>query len=148
PITTATAELYNAITGTFTATASMNVARQQHTATVLPDGRVLVTGGFSGAVNQDVSSAELFSIEIASNRPPVANAGPDQVVECSGGAQATVRLDGSASSDPDGDPLTFTWTGAFGTRTGAVVEVSLPLGVHIATLTVNDGKGGTANDTA
>ena len=40
------------------------------------------------------------------NRPPIANAGGDQTVPVG----ATVTLDGSGSSDPDFDTLTFQWT--------------------------------------
>ncbi|MCY4263027.1 MAG: PKD domain-containing protein, partial [Candidatus Dadabacteria bacterium] len=41
-----------------------------------------------------------------SNRPPEADAGDDMTLE----AGATVTLDGSGSSDPDGDDLTYSWT--------------------------------------
>ncbi len=39
------------------------------------------------------------------NTRPIADAGPDQTVA----AGATVALDGSGSSDPDGDPLSHAW---------------------------------------
>ena len=43
--------------------------------------------------------------------PPVANAGPDQ----SGNEGQVVTLNGTVSSDPDNDPLTYQWTQISGT---------------------------------
>jgi hypothetical protein len=63
-IVLATAEIYDPITNTWTETAGpMNVARRSHTATLLPDGRVLIAGGGNGVstfTQQPIQSVELF----------------------------------------------------------------------------------------
>ena len=56
---TATAELYNPATRTFTLTGSLNTARYNHTATLLDDGRVLIAGGADANSNK-LASAELY----------------------------------------------------------------------------------------
>jgi large repetitive protein len=55
----ASAELYDPTTGTFSPTGSMTTARNLHTATLLPDGRVLITGG-SDTFDLAVATAELY----------------------------------------------------------------------------------------
>lgn len=80
------------------------------------------------------------------NEAPTAQAGPDQTVEMSSCAGASVTLDGSGSLDPDGDILTYSWTWQGGNASGVNPIVMLPLGTTTVTLTVDDGNGGTADD--
>jgi len=61
---TSTAELYHPATSTSASTGSMNVARNDQSATLLPNGQVLVAGGKSTSANgktTDVASAELYT---------------------------------------------------------------------------------------
>jgi len=54
-----TAEIFDPETGTFSSTGTMVQARQQHTATLLADSRVLIAGGYRGNICF-TASAELF----------------------------------------------------------------------------------------
>jgi hypothetical protein len=80
------------------------------------------------------------------NIAPVANPGVSQSVT----AGSTVTLNGSASSDPNGDPLTYAWTltskpagsaAALSSATAVRPTFTADLaGTYVASLTVNDGK--------
>jgi hypothetical protein len=57
--TQATAELCDPTAGTFSPTGGMVSSRQAHTATLLNDGTVLLTGGINGTVPA-LATAELY----------------------------------------------------------------------------------------
>jgi len=75
------------------------------------------------------------------NRPPVADAvARPNPAEASGPDGARVALDARASSDPDGDALTYLWQeGTTPLNSGETLSASLSIGAHIITLTVDDG---------
>jgi hypothetical protein len=80
------------------------------------------------------------------NQPPFAEAGPAQNLPTGAGCSAQVTLDGSGSFDPDGDPLSYTWMGPFGTVTGMRPVITLSTGIDTIRLVVDDGKGGVSRD--
>lgn len=82
------------------------------------------------------------------NRAPDADAGADQPVDHFG-SPVSFTLDGSASSDPDGDPLTYEWKDEGGNVLGNTAQVSVARGpgTYVFTLTVGDNRGGTDSDT-
>jgi len=61
-----------------------------------------------GMVNSTVDQVFISVKQV--NKAPIANAGPDQSVE----KNTSYTLDGSSSSDPDGDALTYLWTAPAG----------------------------------
>lgn len=84
------------------------------------------------------------------NRPPVAVMAPlPTTIEAPNAAGVVVQLNGTASSDPDSDSLTYRWV-VDGQEVGqaALVNVTLGLGSHTIALTVGDGRGGTGTASA
>jgi hypothetical protein len=82
------------------------------------------------------------------NQTPVASAGPDQSFECLLPAEVvSVTLDGSGSSDPDGDSLSFSWSeGGAEIATGVSPTVDFGAGTHVISLFVSDGQLSSAPD--
>ncbi len=84
----------------------------------------------------------ISELVIVPNNPPVADAGPDQTVECASHAGTVMFMDGSGSTDPDGDMLTYMWTApgiVFSDPTSVNPSATFPLGSTEVTLTVSDG---------
>ena len=99
------------------------------------------------------STSNAFTVTVAdnsNNQMPVAVANRlPETLTAGGNNLASLRLDGTASSDPDGDQLSFTWLdNGTALASGASVEVQLPLGEHLIALRVSDGRGGVTTTNA
>ncbi len=107
----------------------------------------------NGTVNSiSTPGVNKVNFVFVANTAPAANAGADQAVYVNN----TVTLDGSGSSDADGDPLTYTWVftsrpvssaAILGGSTSAnptfVVDKA---GAYVVSLVVNDGTVNSAAD--
>jgi hypothetical protein len=69
--------------------------------------RVVVGAPEDDDFGDSSGSAYVFGLAVQ-NEPPVCDAGPDQTVECQSGP-AVIVLDGTGSTDPDEDALTYRW---------------------------------------
>ncbi len=77
---------------------------------------------------------------IDTNTAPVADAGADQTLDATG-QTTSVTLDGSGSSDADGDALSYSWTlNGSVVSTDASFSTNLADGSYTFTLTVSDGE--------
>ncbi|MFJ8898568.1 lectin [Streptomyces sp. NPDC102359] len=111
-----------------------------------PDGALYVLDYGTGYFNGDQNSA-LYRIEhVTGGRAPVAQAAANTT---SGAAPLAVTFSSAGTSDPDGDPLTYSWTfGDGATSTAAHPSHTYTAnGQYTATLKVTDpsGKSATAS---
>ena len=132
---------------TFTSRPPGSRTSLQNSGTVAPTFIADASGNYviQLTVSNGAASSSASVTVSTTNSPPVANAGPNQSVKIG----ATVVLNGSASSDVDGDPLTYHWTivsqpaGSVTTLSGANnVSASFVIdkaGAYVMQLIVNDG---------
>jgi glucose/arabinose dehydrogenase/PKD repeat protein len=95
----------------------------------------------------DTSGLRRITYSGSSNRSPTAtiSGGPTN-----GALPLSVDFDGSQSSDPDNDPLTFDWDFGDGSPHASSAQAShtyTTTGTYTAKLTVSDGRGGTSTAT-
>lgn len=94
------------------------------------------------------SDDDTVLLTLASNQPPVANAGPDLVItDSDGNGSESVTIDGGMSFDPDGSINSFEWRdGAALLGTSTSLIVSFAVGTHVLDLMVVDDAGATTVD--
>jgi Putative Ig domain/PASTA domain len=108
------------------------------------------TFGIAATDSEGTTVIQWQKINVIVVNPPVANAGPDQIVKIG----STVFLDGSGSYDPDGSIVSYQWVKIYGSTvnlTGANTVSPSFTAPSTETalwfwLTVTDNKGGSSSD--
>ena len=102
----------------------------------------------SWTIHGGLNIHDALTYGVVANLPPIADAGADQTLTADATGTASVALDGSGSSDPDGSVQSYHWTdGGTAIAGGAAPTVSLAAGEHTITLTVTDDGGASDTDT-
>jgi hypothetical protein len=120
------------------------------TTAALAQGTHTIAADYGGDTAFDPSSSILRQTVNAA-AAPVANAGPDQSVA----SKSTATVDGSGSTDPQSEPLTYTWVEisgpavVFDDRHAVKPHVTMPTGPTTVTLrlTATNGAGLSGTDT-
>jgi len=106
-----------------------------------------------GSCAKELSCENCSDIATTANKPPVANAGPDQTITL---PASKANLNGSGSSDPDNNITNYEWTKISGPSTITVANANsiqtivsqLVAGTYAFELTVTDSYGLFSKDTS
>jgi|HubBroStandDraft_1064217.scaffolds.fasta_scaffold03542_5 hypothetical protein len=120
----ASAELYNPGTGMFNYTGSLNTARDEHSATLLDNGSVLIAGGSGG--DGELASAEIYNPGYGTFTPT--------------GSLNTARYEHTATALPDGTVLIAGGYGSAGVLASAEIYNPTFGTFAVATGSLNDAR--------
>ena len=109
---------------------------------------------FTNSVSYTIQSLTGFedtytiNINVAENKPPIANAGEDKLVFASQQTNLQrITLNASASTDPEAQALNFEWSkNGEVLSTERIAEIDLAIGIHTILLKVTDSGNEQATD--
>jgi len=98
--------------------------------------------------NEGNTDSDNVLINVINNYLPTAVAGEDQtVIDMDGNGFESIALDGSGSTDSDGNIVSYSWSEVGSEQaTGSQVTLDLDVGVHLIVLTITDEDGGQDTD--
>jgi hypothetical protein len=114
PITLASAELWDPVTGRFSPGGALATPRRMHSATPLPDGRVVVLGGIGGEDEVGLASAEVWAEDGRARRGSDDPEEPGAAVDAASPPERRRSEEGQLP--PTGTPAPSTSPGAPGER--------------------------------
>jgi IPT/TIG domain/Kelch motif/Galactose oxidase, central domain len=137
----ASTEIYQPSTNTWTPGPNLNTGRAYHTATLLPNGQVLVAGGYDGGA---LATAELYSSGTTSPPAPAVTGVTPASGPAAGGTAVTVT-----GSNLAGGSVAFGTTAATGVSCAASsCTATSPAGTGTVNVTVTTSGGTSAASSA
>ncbi len=130
-----------------------NATGTSHVSSLLADSGRRVGTGPQGGLNATADSSAqglTMSLVLPGAAPPPANGAPVAQARLVGCTDLACSFDAAASSDPDGDPLTYDWDWGDTSTHGSgptPTHTYAGGGPQTVTVTVTDGRGGSATAT-